>query len=120
MNLLFWTFFPDEGLVLLVALAGLILILGFREAAMGLLGTVVLFALLGPVIESLVAGLDPFWQFVILAALGLAIIHALILLIIGRDTASHLAALLLHDLIILPFRLLSRLLFGGGVGRRGH
>jgi len=109
MQLLFWTFFPEEGLALLVALAGLALMFGMRSAAAGLLGTVLAFALLGPLVETVVAGLPPFWQLLILAVFVLLIIRTLIGLLIGQRTASHLAALLLHDLILLPFRVLGRI-----------
>jgi hypothetical protein len=104
MRLLFWTFLPDEALVLVIMAAGFALMLGFRRAAAGLLGTVVLFALLGPIIEGLVAGRSPGWQFLIIVLVGLVLLRAVILLLLGRQTASHLAALLLHDLILLPFR----------------
>jgi hypothetical protein len=115
MRLLFWTFFPDEGLILLILLAGLALMAGFRTAAAGLVGTVVLFTVLGPFVEGVVAGLDPFWQFLILAIVALVMVRAAVGLLLGKRTASHLAALLLHDFILLPFRAL-----GWFFGRRRH
>lgn len=106
MRLLFWSFFPDEALPLLIVAAGFALMLGFRHLAATLVGTVVLFALLGPFVEAIVTSLSPGWQILILAVIGLVILRALIGLVIGKRTASHLAALLLHDLILLPFRAL--------------
>ncbi len=112
MRLLFWTFFPDEGLVLLIMLAGLALMVGLRTAATSLFGAAVLFAFLGPLVESLVSGLDPFWQVVILGVLAFVILRALLNFVFGSQTTSHLAALLLHDIILLPFRLVGRVLGG--------
>lgn len=106
MNLLFWSLFPDEGLVILLLAAGIAMIIGFRQAATSLICTVVLFAVLGPFVEQFVASLDPLWQLAILALFALAVLRTIVVLLIGKNTAGHLAALLLHDLILLPFRAL--------------
>lgn len=115
MKLLFWTFFPDEGFVLLIALGGLALMLGFRQVAASLIGSTVLFMVLSPFVEQFVAGFSPFWQLLILALVGLVLLRTVVVLLLGKQTAAHLAALLLHDLILLPFRALGWLL-----GRRRH
>lgn len=111
MNAVFWAFFPDDALVLLVMGAAFLFMLGASRAACGLLGVVLLFVIIGPFIEAAVMAVGPGLQILLLAIVLIVLVRGLIGLVFGRTTASHLAALLLHDLILAPFRIV-RWLFG--------
>lgn len=117
MSLLFWLALPDEALILVLMAAGLALILGFRAAAASMVGAVLAIALLSPFIEAGVGALPLVWQLLILLVLAVVVMRALVGLVIGRRTSSHLAAMLLRDLILMPFRMIRWLFMGGRSGR---
>jgi hypothetical protein len=74
--------------------------LGFRKAAFGLVGSIILLALLSPLIDSLVDAL-PMW---ILAIIMLFFVTSFFRFIFGRRVADHVIAHLLYDVILMPFR----------------
>jgi hypothetical protein len=89
-----WLFLPDEALVLVVALIGLGLIVGFlRPRSAGqLLGGIVLMLLLGPFIEGFVSSLP--W----------AVVRALSRFVLGGRAADHMAGILAADGVRWLFR----------------
>jgi hypothetical protein len=125
MRTLFWVVLPDEALILLIAAAGLLLILGFRGLAGSLLAMAVLLPMLAPFVEALMSEL-PLWVAVgILLVIGLAILRAFASLFLGRRAADHMVGILAADVVRLlvlgllwPFRMLGRVcssLLGGRV-----
>lgn len=105
---LFWWFLPDEALVLVIVVAGLGLITGLipRGIAFGLVGAVVLFALLSPFVPVLLEAL-PLWLVVLLLLfLGLAFCRAVLNALIGPRAAAHTVGILVADVIRFFFRLL--------------
>lgn len=107
MRTLFWLFLPDEALLLVMMAAGLLLMLGFRRVAGGLLATALLLPLLSPFVEALMSGLPAWVSLVILVVLGLTIFRALASLFLGRRAAAHMVGILAADVV----RFLVRCLF---------
>lgn len=105
MRTLFWVGFPEEALVVLLLVAGCAFMLGARMLAVSCLGILALIVVAGPFIEAMVMNLDLILQLVILGVLAVVVLRAVVVLLLGRTTAAHLAALLLHDVILAPFRL---------------
>lgn len=103
---------PQEAWLCLIVLGGLLMILGFRKAAMSLIGGVILMALLSPFIEPLL-DLLPTW---ILVLLLIFVFMSVLRLFLGERVADHIIARLLYDIIVLPFRFI-RWVFTGS--RRG-
>ncbi len=112
-----WMLLPDGVMPLVIAGIGLALIVGLlsRSAAFSLLGMVVLFALLGPIVEG-VAGTLPAWMsLVLLIVIGLVLLRGLAALVIGRRASDHMVGILAADLVrmvflalLFPFRLVWR------------
>lgn len=79
-----WALLPDEALPLVVMAAGLMMILGCRQTALSILGMVLLFPMLAPLVEALLGELPPWVSLVILAFVGLAILRGLAALLMGN------------------------------------
>jgi hypothetical protein len=110
MKMLF--FIPECLFILVLVASGFALILGVidRKTAGKVIGTVLLLAILGPFLDSAFE-LLPTWVLLLLTGLFLiSIFNWVVSSIFGRHTASHLWALLLHDFILMPFRLIGALL----------
>lgn len=107
-------FVPQEAYLPLLVLAGLLMIIGLRRIAMGILGTVLALAMFGPFIDALIDSLPPG----LFALLMLALVLSLFRLIFGRRVVENVISFLLYDLLLAPFRFLRWLLRGFGPGRR--
>jgi len=94
-----WALLPDEALPLVVVAAGLMMILGFRQAALSILGMVLLFPILAPFVEALFGELPPWVSLVILAFIGLAILRGLAALLIGQRAADTMVGSLAADVV---------------------
>jgi hypothetical protein len=99
---------PREFWVLLLMAAGIMMMIGFRKAALGIVGSVVLLALLSPFIDSLIDAL-PTW---ILIILMIFFAMSLLRFVFGRGVADHLISHLLYDVILMPFRFIGWLFRG--------
>lgn len=113
MNLLL-AFLPEEAYVLLLVLAGVLMIIGLRQLAIGLILTVLALALFGPIIDAFIGSLPP-WAFAILVLL---FVVSLFRLVSGRRIADNVISFLLYDLLLAPFRLLGWILRGFAPRRR--
>lgn len=91
---------PQEAWIVLLVLGGFLMMFGFRKAAVGLIGTVVLMAIFSPFIDALMESL-PMW---ILVIIMLFFALSLFRFMIGRRVADHVTAHLLYDVIVMPFR----------------
>ena len=108
-------FLPQEFWILALMGTALAVIVGLvpRGAIAGVIGTILILSIAGPFISSLLSFL-PWWVSAILMVwFVFAVINWIITLVFGRRTGGHLSALLLHDLILAPFRFVGFL-----VGRR--
>ena len=94
-----WTLLPDEALPLVIMVAGLMMILGFRRAGLGVLGTALLLPVLAPFVEALFGELPPWVSLVVLAFVGLSILKGLAALLIGPRAADHMAGSLAADIV---------------------
>jgi hypothetical protein len=92
-------FVPEEAYVLLVALSGLLIIVGLRKLGFALLGSVLLMALLGPFINDLIDSL-PSWAFYTLCAFSAL---SILRLILGARVADYLISRFLYSLVMTPF-----------------
>lgn len=106
-------FIPEEAYVLALVGAGLLMIIGFRQLALTLFGTILFLALFGPFIDAIVESLPP-WLFAILM---LCFVISLIRMIFGRGVSDRLISNLLYDLLMAPFRFMRWLLRGFGPRR---
>jgi hypothetical protein len=104
-------FLPECTWILIMVGIGLALTLQIitRKTAFSVLGSIVLMALLGPFVDSLFDALPGWVSVLILIALGFSLINFVLGACFGKHTASHLWALLLHDVILIPFRLVGLL-----------
>lgn len=103
-----WMLLPDEALPLLIVGIGLALILGLvsRSAAFGLVGLMLLFALLGPIVEGVMGGMPPWISLVILAVVILVLLKGMARLVLGGRAADHMVGILAADLVRLAVRLM--------------
>lgn len=107
-------FVPQEAYLPLLVFGGLLMIIGFRRIALGLVGTVLALAMFGPFIDALVESL-PSWLF---ALLVLGFVLSIFRLVFGARVADNVISFLLYDLIRAPFRIIGWLLRGFGPRRR--
>lgn len=104
---------PQELWILVLIGTAFAVIFGLvpRGAIGGVIVTILVLSIVGPIIGSFIESL-PAWVSVILTILfGLWVINWLITLIFGKRTGGHLVALLIHDVILAPFRFIG-FLFG--------
>jgi hypothetical protein len=109
------TILPENFWIIIMVFAGIGLMLGIisRQAAFGVLGTIVILALAIPFIDALFEDL-PLWVLILLMIVfGFMFIRWTFNLFFGKRTTDHFAALILHDIFLLPFRFI-RYLFRGG------
>lgn len=92
---------PEEAYLVALTGAGLLMIVGMRRAAIGIVTGVVFLALFGPFIDALIENL-PDW---LLVPVMLGGFLCLVSLLFSRRVTDNLIARLLYDLILLPFRL---------------
>jgi hypothetical protein len=112
---------PDELIpqvaLLAITLAGLLMIVGLRRLAVGLLGFGLMLPVLpvfAPLIEEVLALLPPEAAWLVLAGIGFALLSGAIRLLFGRRVAEQVMAQLIVAVILfillVPFRGVSRLL----------
>lgn len=104
-------FVPDEALLPLLVIAGILTIMGLKRLAGGLVLFVLAIAfspVFQPFIEALIAVLPGWVVVVILIGLGFALLRACVALIFGTGVSDQMLGTLLADLvrvlILLPFR----------------
>jgi hypothetical protein len=104
---------PQEALLPLLTLAGLLMILGFRRASIGLIGFVITAAFL-PLFEPVIGALFdllPGWAVLLLVVfVALQVLRFLGELLFGPEAWGSFFGGLLLALFLLPFRGLGRLL----------
>jgi hypothetical protein len=110
-----WTLLPDEALPLLIMVAGLMMVIGFRRAGLSLLGLALLTPILAPVIEALIAELPPWLSLVILILVGLSILRGLSVLLIGPRATDQVVGSLVADIVRPVVNMLFFFLLVGGV-----
>lgn len=92
MNLLL-TLLPDEAMPLVIAAIGLCVVLGLRSAA-GLLPSILLAAVLAPVIALLLEGMPPIVSILLFTGFLIWATRALFNLVLGRAAADHMVGTL--------------------------
>ena len=111
----FWTLLPDEALPLVIAGAGLALLIGIitRKVAFHFIGMILLSLLLAPFIESFMSEIPLPITLLIMVLLGLSLLRGIASIFLGKEAASHLVGSLAADAVrlvlkalFLPFRLL--------------
>jgi hypothetical protein len=105
---------PQEAWLPLMVIGGLLIIIGFRRAGLGIIGTICMLALFVPFFDALVYALpeELFWPLMIVCSF--MVIRA----IFGRRVMDNLLSYLLWEIIRAPFRFLGW--FFRGMGRRPH
>jgi hypothetical protein len=103
-----WMLLPDGLLPLVIAGIGLALMVGLlnRSAAFGLLGMLLLFAILSPIIEGVMGELPPWITVIIMAVVVLALLRGVASFVLGSRAADHMVGILAADLVRLTLRLL--------------
>ena len=104
---------PQELWILVLIGAAFAVMFGIisRGAIVGIIVTMIIFAMVGPIFWSLLDSL-PWWVSTILTVIFfISITSWVISLLFGKRTGSHFTALLLHDIFLAPFRIV-RFLFG--------
>jgi hypothetical protein len=105
-NGILWAIVPDAALPLLFLLAGLMLVLGFRRMALGLLLSLILMALLSPLIESLFSALPLWISTLLLIVIGFWLLRGVVSLILGARATDHVVGILAADVIRMIFRMM--------------
>jgi predicted MFS family arabinose efflux permease len=102
---------PECVWILVIVGDGFVLMLQIisSQTAGRIIGTIVLLALLGPFVDSLLDALPEWVSVLLLIGLCFSVGNWIIGALFGQHTASHLWALLLHDVILIPFRLVGLL-----------
>lgn len=102
---------PQLWILVLIGTAfGVIFGIVPRGAIVSVIVCIFLMSFLGPIIGSVFNSL-PWWVSTIMTILfGLSVITWLINLVFGERTGSHLSALIIHDIILAPFRFVGFLL----------
>ena len=103
---------PQECWILVLVGTAFAVILGLvpKGAIACVIVTMLVLSIAGPFISSLLSFL-PWWVSAILMVwFVLAVINWIITLLFGKRTGGHLSALLLHDLILAPFRFMGFLI----------
>lgn len=105
-------FLPECTWILVIVGVGFALIFKIisRQAAGRIIGGIVLFALLAPFVDSLFSALPGWVSILFLIVICVAIFNWVIGMLFGRHTSSHIWALLIHDVILLPFRFMGFLI----------
>jgi hypothetical protein len=99
---------PQELWILVLLGAAFAVIFGIisRGAIVGIIVTMVIFAIVGPIFWSWFDSL-PAWVSTLLTIIFvLTTISWIITLLFGKRTGSHFMALILHDIVLAPFRVM--------------
>lgn len=109
-----WTLLPDEALPLVIMVAGLMMVIGFRRAGLSLLGLALLTPILAPFVEALIAELPPWVSLIILILVGFSLLRGLSVLLIGPRATDHMVGSLAADIVRPVASLLFFFLLVGG------
>ena len=101
-----WLFLPDEAVVLVIALIGFGLVVGFLRlrSAGQLLGSIVLMLLVAPFVERFVSSLPAWLDVLLLLGIGWAVLRGLSRLVLGARAADHMVGTLAADVVRWLFR----------------
>lgn len=114
-----WMLLPDEFMPLLIAGIGLAVILRLMrvQAAMAIIGGLLLSFILNPFIDAFFDYLPAWISVLVLLCIGMAILRGLISLLIGQRAAEHMVGSLaaelvkgIFSLLLLPFKIIWMLL----------
>ena len=97
------SFIPQSAFLPAMVIGGILVILGLRGIGFGIIGTIILLALLGPFITALTDAL-PAPLFSILALVS---VFFLFKLIFGKRVAENLLSFVVWELIRAPFRFIA-------------
>lgn len=97
---------PEQAWLPLMVLAGILIILGFRKAGSGIVMTILLLALLGPLAAGLMEALPTPLFFLLILCLPFFLFRMLF----GRRVSENVLSYFLWSLIKAPFRFLAWLL----------
>lgn len=101
---------PPEAAVLVIALAGLALVVGARRWARMLFAFGVALVLVPPLLAPIFDALPTWVLLAVLVLLGLGVLRALSSLLIGQRATDHMVGILAADVVRLavsaPFRIL--------------
>lgn len=109
------TFILDEAFIVVIVLLGFALILRIlsRQVVFGLLGTIILIALLAPFIEALFDNL-PLWLVLTIAFIFfLSIGRTIVALLFGKGATDHFVGSIMYGIFTMPFRFIGYILRGG-------
>ncbi len=108
-----WMVIPEEAYILVLVGAGFALMLGLisMSKAWAIAVTVCLLAVLAPFIGQIIEML-PFWAFLLLCVW---MVIATLKIVMGEKIFERVASMIIFELIVLPFKILGRIL---GFGRR--
>lgn len=99
---------PEEFWLLLITGLGIAVMVRLMsvKVAFGIIGTLILIALSGPFIDSLI-DMIPTWLFVILVVVVvISIFNLFVGTLFGRGTVERLWSRILYDILAFPFRLI--------------
>jgi uncharacterized membrane protein len=91
---------PEQAWVLLLVVAGLLMMIGFRRMAWTLVGSIILLALFSPFIDAIIDVLPLWFVAILIIFFGISFFR----LILGRRIADNVISYLIYDLIRAPFR----------------
>lgn len=100
MRTLLISFLPQEVWILVMLAGGLFIMLGLRKTGFSLIGTVILLAILSPLLESFITALPAEVQGFLFAIFILSLAR----LFLGRRIFENVLSRLICDLIKLPFK----------------
>jgi hypothetical protein len=105
---------PQELWILVLIGTAFAVIFGLvpRGAIVGVVVGMLVLSIVGPIIGSLISALPSWISTILMIVFGLTVINWIITLIFGKRTGGHLTALLLHDIVLAPFRAVRFLLRG--------
>jgi len=107
-------FLPEEALLPLMVISGILIMVGFRRIGFRIFGMVILLAFLTPfypVLGSIIANLPPevFWP--LMAVFSFLIFRTVFIALFGRRVWEHVLARFLYNALGWPFRLMGWLFF---------
>ena len=107
-------FMPDQAYPAIIAGLGLALILGIisRSVVFSILGTIILFALLSPFIDTLFDSLPLWLLLLIMLVVGFTLLKFVMTTLFGKEATGHVLGQLLMAIFTLPFRILGLLIRG--------
>lgn len=102
---------PESTWILVIVCLGIGVIVRLisTRTAFSVIGVLVLISLFEPILGALFESL-PLWLLILVIIIfGLTTISWLMSLLVGKSTTDHFKAMILHDIFLLPFRLIGML-----------